>query len=192
MAMPETAMNEDDGPVPWQNDVGIAGEVTPMKTESKSLGKEPRTNVLFGAGVAALDRGHHFRANGLGDFVGHSCLCLSLAAVSATLALAYGRCDLELTILLKRSFSASLGSADRNRPIMDDYISVALHPSRGPLMPTGLALTAREGAAHLDFQNALAAPLVIDDLDVPEFELLHLVGAQAGVGHKEHEVTHRD
>lgn len=56
--MPEAAVDEDDGAVPRQHDVGRSGEVADMESEAIPGAVEHGANRQFRAGILAPDLGH--------------------------------------------------------------------------------------------------------------------------------------
>jgi hypothetical protein len=61
MPVPKTPVNEDDGPVTGQDDVGTAGQLGRMKTKSKSELMQQASDAQFRLGVPAL-HSRHIRA----------------------------------------------------------------------------------------------------------------------------------
>ena len=62
MPVPEAAVDEDDGLVFAQDDIGLAGKVLAMEAEAVAGAVEHGTDEQFGLGILALDRGHIPRA----------------------------------------------------------------------------------------------------------------------------------
>jgi len=58
MNMPEAAMNEDHSLPAGKDDVGSAGKVFAMQTETVAEGVEELADTEFGLGVLAADSGH--------------------------------------------------------------------------------------------------------------------------------------
>lgn len=71
VAVPEAAMNLDDGSPPREHDVRASGKVTCMDPETKSPCVKPAPEQHLGAGVLAADAGHHPRPGFLVDDVRH-------------------------------------------------------------------------------------------------------------------------
>ena len=59
MAMPETAMDKDNGAVAREHDIRAAGKVPPVQTVAEAFAKQHGADELFRTGIAAFDRGHH-------------------------------------------------------------------------------------------------------------------------------------
>lgn len=58
MLMPEATIDQDDGPVPGQDDVGHAGEVAPVEHESVTHPVESRSDADLGTRVGLADAAH--------------------------------------------------------------------------------------------------------------------------------------
>lgn len=57
--MPEATVDEDNGAVSWQNNVGPPRQVLYMKAVSKSQGMKKTTNLHLGSSILAPYAGHH-------------------------------------------------------------------------------------------------------------------------------------
>lgn len=71
MPMPETSVNEDDGSVLRQHDVGLARQFLSVKAKSKAQPMEQRANTLFWRGVLAANPAHVPTAALLAQSVAH-------------------------------------------------------------------------------------------------------------------------
>ena len=58
MSMPETAMDENDGPVPRKHDVWTTGQVFPVEPESKSSVVKQLPNQDLWSSIPAADCCH--------------------------------------------------------------------------------------------------------------------------------------
>ena len=57
--MPEAAVDEDDGVVFREHDIGASGEILPVETEAEASGMKHFPDHDFRFGVAAPDAGHY-------------------------------------------------------------------------------------------------------------------------------------
>lgn len=71
MAVPETAINKQDGSVTGKNQVRLARKRRVMKTVTKTLGMKDATDEHFRFGVLAPDGGHHPAARDRINYVSH-------------------------------------------------------------------------------------------------------------------------
>lgn len=71
VAMPETAMYEQDGVKTWHHDVRFAGKVADVKAETKSVAVQETADVTFWLCVRTAYAAHHAAARGRIDDVGH-------------------------------------------------------------------------------------------------------------------------
>lgn len=71
VAVPEAAVDEDDGAVFGQDDVRVAGQVASMESEAVAEAVEDRPDADLGGGVFALDGGHDAAALFGGELIGH-------------------------------------------------------------------------------------------------------------------------
>jgi len=71
MAVPETAMDEDNCAIAREHDVWFTGKVPPVQPEAEPFAKEQGTDKFLRAGVAAFDRGHHAGPDLFRDFINH-------------------------------------------------------------------------------------------------------------------------
>ncbi len=69
--MPETAVNEDRNFPRWEDDVGAAGKITPMQSESQSSPVKIAADTQFRLCIPAADGGHISTALIGRDSVGH-------------------------------------------------------------------------------------------------------------------------
>lgn len=58
MAVPKTAMHEDDLFQPWKHKVRLAGKIVAMESKAKAETVNHRADNLFGAGVLCFHRTH--------------------------------------------------------------------------------------------------------------------------------------
>lgn len=70
VAVPEAAVDEDDGAVLGEDDVGSAGELA-LQAEAQAAGEQELAHQDFGLGVPALDGSHASAALFGGHRVGH-------------------------------------------------------------------------------------------------------------------------
>jgi hypothetical protein len=70
MSMPEAAVDEDDGFVFGEDDVGFSGEGFDVEAEAVAEFVEEGADAEFGRGVFAFDAGHVPGAAGFGEVVG--------------------------------------------------------------------------------------------------------------------------
>lgn len=91
VAMPETAMNKQDGVKTGHHDVRFAGKFADVKAETESVAVQETADVTFGLCVRTAYAAHHAAARGRINNVGHGA---RLAAISGRLspALAGQRC----------------------------------------------------------------------------------------------------
>ncbi len=61
--MPEATMNKDDGAVSRQHDVGTAGHVRDVQTESVAQSMNNLSDDEFGLRVTPLNRSHDLASN---------------------------------------------------------------------------------------------------------------------------------
>ena len=71
VAMPETAVHQKRGTVPWENDIGSPGKVLSMEAVPQTPGVEPSSEQQFGLGVLAADAAHVEPALFSGQDIGH-------------------------------------------------------------------------------------------------------------------------
>lgn len=58
MAMPETSMHKDSGPIFWENDIRPARKTRSVKSKTETFAMEKASEENFRLGILAPDTGH--------------------------------------------------------------------------------------------------------------------------------------
>lgn len=72
MAVPEAAMDENDGPVPGEDDVRPTGQRANVQPETKTVSMQGASNGSFDSCVTPPNSGHDLATFLLREDVGHS------------------------------------------------------------------------------------------------------------------------
>jgi len=76
--MPKAAVNKNHLMVSWQNDVGVAGQITLMEPKPEATAMENGADADFGPSVATANTSHIAAASFVRDPVSHETSMLSL------------------------------------------------------------------------------------------------------------------
>ena len=71
VAVPETTIDLNNGPVLWENDVWRSWQAFVVYPKTVAQSMELATYDFFGSSIPASNSRHHFRAFGLCDDIGH-------------------------------------------------------------------------------------------------------------------------